>query len=591
MLVEIQRKFFDILNKPSFLAEGEEDLRPRILSFLTDPDGKFFGQTAAAALKPNGDIAEITSFTTLSVRKVENLHESDRIRYSNERKKLIKLILEHQPNIIVIGANCLQSLQLRKTLGNLCEYLTLETFNELEIGMDVERAQLFAKSPVIAMEDVIIAKLFATSQRSTKMCENYNLLTRMAISLGRYVQNPRAETLGLWTDPNELQIKNLNLHSLQSLVSDTKRLAGLEMVAVDICSQYGVNVNEIINKPHLQGPLPFIPGLGPVRAYTLLEGIRYKCKEKLTMRAQLIGKRILSQRVYDNCCAFIRIAFDEGETDPLDSTRIHPESYELAKIVSKSAISDERIREENLIQDIMAAPHKMRELDLDVYAQLQAERGKKNMKEVLEFLVLELTTPFGNPKRNYSEPTADELLYMTTKETRQTLKKGSIVQVMVIMYDEKKQMLRCLLECELDGDVDANHIVEGRMPEEEDLKRFTKGEKLNARILDISAKLLNQKELVFRVKLSLLPEDVINHGKFIHIQLDDAFVMEDSDWTERAVKEDEQVIGLKYVPRVVNHPKYRNIGLRTACDELSSKDIGECIFRPSSRGQDHLTCT
>ena len=55
--------------------------------------------------------------------------------------------------------------------------------------------------------------------------------------------------------------------------------------------------------------------------------------------------------------------------------------------------------------------------------------------------------------------------------------------------------------------------------------------------------------------------------------------------------EDEYKIGQKYVPRVVNHPKFKNIGLRTACEELFNKDIGECIFRPSSRGQDHLTCT
>ena len=45
------------------------------------------------------------------------------------------------------------------------------------------------------------------------------------------------------------------------------------------------------------------------------------------------------------------------------------------------------------------------------------------------------------------------------------------------------------------------------------------------------------------------------------------------------------------MPRVINHIKYQNIGLATACDSLYQKEIGDFVFRPSSRGINHITCT
>jgi transcription elongation factor SPT6 len=50
-------------------------------------------------------------------------------------------------------------------------------------------------------------------------------------------------------------------------------------------------------------------------------------------------------------------------------------------------------------------------------------------------------------------------------------------------------------------------------------------------------------------------------------------------------------MGQKYVPRIISHPKYKNIGLETAVSFLVTKDIGDLLFRPSSKGTDHLTCS
>ena len=67
--------------------------------------------------------------------------------------------------------------------------------------------------------------------------------------------------------------------------------------------------------------------------------------------------------------------------------------------------------------------------------------------------------------------------------------------------------------------------------------------------------------------------------------------MDNADLYEQAIGEDDYKHGQKYIPRIVGHPSFKNIGLQTALDELVHRDIGDYIFRPSSRGTDHITCT
>jgi transcription elongation factor SPT6 len=228
----------------------------------------------------------------------------------------------------------------------------------------------------------------------------------------------------------------------------------------------------------------------------------------------------------------------------------------------------------------------MQDLDLDKYAEIHYEKTGMNIKEVLESIVSELTSPYQLAEKKLNDLTPEDLFYLCTGENKNTLRKGSVLQVQVNTFDEAKQILKCRLECGLEGIVDSKMIPEKKSEN----PKFVKRQVITTRVVEITPKVQN-KDIFFRIRLSLLPDDIIHHGKFIQLALDDAFVMEDADWIEKAVMEDEYKTGQKYVPRVVNHPKFKNIGLRTACDELFNKDIGECLFRPSSRGQDHLTCT
>jgi transcription elongation factor SPT6 len=65
-------------------------------------------------------------------------------------------------------------------------------------------------------------------------------------------------------------------------------------------------------------------------------------------REQFITERLLTTKIFLNAAGFLRISQDEdlsphsndSETrlDPLDSTRIHPEDYELARKMAAGAL-------------------------------------------------------------------------------------------------------------------------------------------------------------------------------------------------------------------------------------------------------------
>jgi transcriptional accessory protein Tex/SPT6 len=50
------------------------------------------------------------------------------------------------------------------------------------------------------------------------------------------------------------------------MVDQNKLEKYLESVAVSVVSQLGIDINFIIDKPHLHGQLAFVPGLGHRKA-------------------------------------------------------------------------------------------------------------------------------------------------------------------------------------------------------------------------------------------------------------------------------------------------------------------------------------
>jgi transcription elongation factor SPT6 len=49
--------------------------------------------------------------------------------------------------------------------------------------------------------------------------------------------------------------------------------------------------------------------------------------------------------------------------------------------------------------------------------------------------------------------------------------------------------------------------------------------------------------------------------------------------------------GARYIKRKINHTKFLNVGYSNAVTTLTSKEDGEYVFRPSSKGINNITLT
>ena len=119
---------------------------------------------------------------------------------------------------------------------------------------------------------------------------------------------------------------------------------------------------------------------------------------------------------------------------------------------------------------------------------------------------------------------------------------------------------------------------------EEMKERYKEGTVFEARIKQIHY-------IQFKVDLETRPSSMRDHSKYLKSdQLDPYFnYIPDEDTKNLKYIEKTKQQHHKYIPRNITMEKFRNVGYLGVKEILRNKDIGECIFRPSSRGHDHLT--
>jgi len=129
-----------------------------------------------------------------------------------------------------------------------------------------------------------------------------------AISLGRRLQNPLHELV-------KVPPRSLGLGMYQHDLSESELDERLHLTSVDAVATIGVDVNscslEILRK---------VPGLKKLSEKVV------QCRP-FRQRKDLLTVAGLGPKTYENCAAFCRLSLG---SNPLDSTLVHPESYDLA---------------------------------------------------------------------------------------------------------------------------------------------------------------------------------------------------------------------------------------------------------------------
>eukprot|EP00771_Trimastix_marina_P001044 gnl/Trimastix_PCT/2089.p1 GENE.gnl/Trimastix_PCT/2089~~gnl/Trimastix_PCT/2089.p1 ORF type:complete len:1618 (-),score=369.71 gnl/Trimastix_PCT/2089:90-4475(-) len=426
-----------------------------------------------------------------------------------------------------------------------------------------------------------VAILYAGSSRAETEFRDYPLPLRQAISIGRRLLEPMAEICALFNPQKEILC--MRLHSLQSDVDQDLLLQHLESVACHVVSHSGVDPNLCAAHHHLSAPLQFIAGFGPRKAKHVLTEIQ-KLGGSLDGRRRLITSHITMWNVFNNAAGFLRIRErgvlrNSPNVDVLDDTRVHPESYHLAKRMAQDALQadeedfdEDEERRQIFVEEIMRSDsERLNYLDLDAFARVLEENGRGKKRSTLYDIRAEMQKPFKEYRHPYHDPTDNQLFYMLTNETEETLHDNTVTYAIVQRQANSGQGYTCRLESGISAYLPNFKISEdeSQQPELE----------LQSRIL-VVVKTINFSR--FFVSLSMLDREI----QYAQKEALDNYGRCPLPPEKIKAKEKKRP---KFVHRIIQHPLFQNISSDDAVAQLEEKDVGEVIVRPSSRGSHNLT--
>lgn len=162
------------------------------------------------------------------------------------------------------------------------------------------------------------ASVYSASKLATEEFPNFDVGQRSAASIARRLQDPLAELVKI--DP-----KSIGVGQYQHDMNQKKLSEALGGVVEGSVNKVGVDLNTAS-----ASLLEYISGISKTIAKNIV--IYREENGRFLTRAQLLKVGKLGPKAYEQCAGFMRIA--EGK-NPLDTTSVHPESYDAAKQLLK----------------------------------------------------------------------------------------------------------------------------------------------------------------------------------------------------------------------------------------------------------------
>ncbi|XP_057294879.1 transcription elongation factor SPT6-like [Hydractinia symbiolongicarpus] len=598
--------------------EDHESTRCRVLacSFVPDKNAAAF----FAMIDSDGQCVDFLRMKYLLFRR-NSFKESERVNKEKDMERLKEFIQKHQPQVIAIAAEC-------RDASNVME----------DVSRAVQELQQEQQMSHINVElvDAEVARIYQDSPRAQTEFPEYADVLRHAISLGRRIQEPLLEFSNLCDSEDELLC--LRFHPMQEVLPQEILKKRLEIEFINQVNEVGVDVNRALDIPYTAVVTQFLCGLGPRKAANLLKILRQQsCR--LENRSQLVTVCEMGLQVFLNCAGFIKIAHSDTNEkyEVLDGTRIHPETYDWPRKMAIDALEyDEGMDENNpssAVEEILEQPDRLKDLDLDAFAEELARQGYGNKQITLYDIRDELITRFKDHRSVYKGLTSEERFRLLTGETPQTLYYGKLVTCIVTGFAYKKpnreeldsanptrndetNLWKCPF-CWQDTFPDLSevwtHFDNGSCPGQAVgvRTRFENGITGFIATKNISDKMVKRPEERVRSGMSLHAR--VTKINYDRMQLD--LTSKSSDLADKqgtfspardlyfdqeaADKDRKQEESIKsaqakrttYLKRVIAHPSFKNVTFKDAEKLLENMEQGECIVRPSSKGTDHLTVT
>lgn len=177
-------------------------------------------------------------------------------------------------------------------------------------------ADLIGKMPQRNLKYIIVSEAGASVYSASKLAQEefpeLDAAERSACSIARRLQDPLAELV-------KINPKAIGVGQYQHDVTQKRLEESLKVVVESAVNHVGVDVNTA--SPSL---LSYVSGINSTIAKNI---VKYREENgKFNDRAQLQKVPRLGAKTFEQCIGFMRIS---GGANPLDSTPIHPESYEV----------------------------------------------------------------------------------------------------------------------------------------------------------------------------------------------------------------------------------------------------------------------
>ena len=220
------------------------------------------------------------------------------------------------------------------------------------------------------------ASIYSASPQAIEEFPDLAVEKRSAVSIGRRLQDPLAELV-------KIPPEGIGVGLYQHDVSEKKLSSSLDFVVEKCVNSVGVNVNTASSSL-----LSYVSGITKAAIKKIID--YRETVGKINNREEIRKKKLLTDKAYEQAIGFLRIT--EGD-NILDSTAIHPESYEIAVQILKDLGEDiSHVGSESLIQklDGLKVEELAKKYNSDIYT--------------IEDLLSSLKKPNLDPRDEYPQP-------------------------------------------------------------------------------------------------------------------------------------------------------------------------------------------
>ena len=223
---------------------------------------------------------------------------------------------------------------------------------------------------LIVMVNESGASIYSASAVAREEFPDLDLTFRGAVSIGRRLMDPLAELV-------KIEAKSIGVGQYQHDVNQLALKKSLDDVVFSCVNGVGVEVNTASRQL-----LTYVSGLGPQLAGNI---VTYRDEHgALETRDDLKKIPRLGPKAFEQAAGFLRI---RGGKNPLDSSAVHPESYEIVEAMTKDL--------DCTVTELMKKEDLRKRIDLNRYVTEQV--GIPTLTDILS----ELAKPGRDPRKEF----------------------------------------------------------------------------------------------------------------------------------------------------------------------------------------------